>query len=216
MFITLDGIDGGGKSTVAGVLVKLLSRELRAVEVHLTREPGGLGNHIGEQVRRIMLENANLLPETHAMLITSSRLEHCCKFIIPALRAGHAVVSDRFSASTYVYQFLGAGLDLSLFNVLESLVRNVFISNGLNPGPELQLILDTDYKTSTSRLRNRHCQELNHFDNSGEDLFNARRTAYLRYAREYPNCVLIDASLPQSTVVQLCLDAVVKHVGRTL
>lgn len=217
MFITLDGVDGSGKSSIAKALHNYMESNYPNTVSCLTREPGGAGTHIGEQLRNLVLDTYGLLPETQLFLFTASRLEHCHKFILPALLAGHTVICDRFYASTYVYQFLDSKISLYLYNNSTAAVRESFTRHGLRPYPDLQFVLDVDYETMRSRLDSRSGQKLNAFDVMDKQTFDIRRNGYLAYASSSLNynSIIIDATKPPQYVLQACIDVVEKHLGKT-
>src|SRR5262245_56998092 len=107
-FITLEGMDGAGKSTHLAWIPAFL--EGRGHQVTLTREPGG--TPLGEALRTLMLDkHQKLHPDTEALLMFAARREHLDKVIVPALTAGNWVICDRFTDATYAYQSGGSGLD---------------------------------------------------------------------------------------------------------
>jgi len=216
MFITLDGVDGSGKSSIARALHDYMETHHPETVTRLTREPGGVGTHIGEQLRNIVLDTHGLLPETQLFLFTASRLEHCHKFILPALLAGHTVICDRFSASTFVYQFLDSKISLYLYNNSTAAVRELFTRYGLRPYPDLQLILDVDYDTAHSRIASRLGQKPNAFDVMSKATFDLRRAGYLAYASSALNCnsVVIDSAHPPQSVLQACITVIEEHLGK--
>ena len=120
-FITLEGIDGAGKSTHHGWLVDFLRRQGR--DVVATREPGG--TELGEKLRALLLSETMHL-ETEALLMFAARREHLEKLILPALSAGKWVVSDRFTDASYAYQGGGRGLAVEKIRALESWVQGDF------------------------------------------------------------------------------------------
>ena len=114
-FITLEGIDGAGKSTHLEWLAGFLKS--RGLPVRVTREPGG--TELGEKLRQILLDrNQHLHPETEALLMFGARREHLDKVIVPSLEAGTWVVCDRFTDATYAYQSGGSGIPWDRIEVL--------------------------------------------------------------------------------------------------
>lgn len=119
-FITLEGIDGAGKSTQLEFVVAWLQE--KGVSVVVTREPGG--TLLGEQLRSILLDNSTVMhPETEALLMFASRREHLDKVIAPALEQGKYVVSDRFTDASFAYQGGGRGVNWEKIGILESWVQ---------------------------------------------------------------------------------------------
>ncbi|TXI37862.1 MAG: dTMP kinase, partial [Nitrosomonas sp.] len=114
-FITLEGIDGAGKSTQLAWIVELLQRSgLQAV---VTREPGG--TELGERLRAVLLDKSMTMhAETEALLMFAVRREHLDKVILPALAQGQWVISDRFTDASFAYQGGGRGLDTGKLEIL--------------------------------------------------------------------------------------------------
>lgn len=203
MFISFEGVDGAGKST----LVRLLGAQLTARGINniTTRELGGTAN--AENIRSLLLQSKTLLPLTEAYLCCASRAEHCAEVVIPALVAGTWVLSDRFFASTFVYQHYEKGVPLDVLRQLHRPIENLFHSAGLNTAPNLEIIFDLDYYTSLGRLRTR--QIVDPFDHMTESVFERRREGYRKYAELHPaSTIVIDASRPMHAV----LDTLVEHI----
>ncbi len=146
MFITLEGPDGSGKSTVSRMLVSYLRD--RGFRVTLTREPGG--TDISEEIRHIILDtkNTEMKSTTEALLYAASRAQHVGEKIIPAMEADRVVVCDRFVLSSLVYQGIGRGLGVDTIKEL-----NDFATTGLEP--DLILFFDIDPKVALTRKTKR-------------------------------------------------------------
>lgn len=146
LFITLEGPDGSGKSTVSRMLVSYL-RE-KDFRVTLTREPGG--TDISEEIRHIILDtkNTEMRNTTEALLYAASRAQHVGEKIIPAMEADRVVVCDRFVLSSLVYQGIGRGLGVDKIKEL-----NDFATTGLEP--DLILFFDIDPKVALTRKTKR-------------------------------------------------------------
>ena len=176
-FIVLEGGDGAGKGTVVGHLQKMLPK----VKFVFSREPGG--TMVGEKVREILLGEA-MSPVTELMLHFSYRFEHIEKVIIPNLKKGKHVISERYIASTYAYQIEGWKRPdlLPLFRILEAecnkLVR-----------PDLYLFLDLDAKEGERRLKNKG-QKLDRFELAGLAFHERVRKAYHTYLKKHPSVVV--------------------------
>lgn len=188
-FITLEGMDGAGKSTHLAWIPVFL--EARGVRVRLTREPGG--TPLGEKLRRLLLDKTyNLHPETEALLMFAARREHLDKVILPALEAGVWVVCDRFTDATYAYQAAGSGLSWTRVAELESWVQGQL-------QPDLTLYFDVSAALGKSRTQ--AVREADRFEQEGHAYFERVRQGYLRRAREHPGrLVIVDASAPLETV----------------
>lgn len=143
-FISLEGVEGTGKSTHSLMLSETLESE--GHEVVRTAEPGG--TTIGQNIRKILLDPSNsaMEPVTELLLYAAARRQHIQELILPALDAGKTVITDRFADSTIAYQGTGRGLDMALISELDFIV-----TNGLKP--DLTLLLDLDVKEGLSRNR---------------------------------------------------------------
>lgn len=182
MFITLEGIDGAGKSTQA----RLLADRLRAAgrDVVITREPGGAPG--AEEIRRLLVEGApgRWSAETEILLFTAARRDHVERTILPALNAGAIVVCDRFVDSTRAYQ--GSG---PLRGKVEELHRLMI---GLDP--DLTLIFDMEPEQGLTRAGQRADGE-DRFESKGLAFQHGLRTAFLDIAKAEPRrCKVIDAA----------------------
>lgn len=181
-FITLEGMDGAGKSShVEWIAVWLRERGYRVV---VTREPGG--TPLGEQLRSLVL-NEPMDLRTEALLVFAARQEHLVKCIQPALAAGDWVLSDRFTDATYAYQGGGRGLPDASLEVLEEWVHGAF-------QPDLTLYFDLPVAVARERLAGLQ-GALDRFEREGADFFERVRSAYLERARRHPDRIrVIDAA----------------------
>jgi dTMP kinase len=182
-FITLEGIDGAGKSTHLRWLARFLKR--RGIKLKLTREPGGTA--AGEKLRRLVLgDRRRLHPETETLLMFAARREHLDKVIVPALRAGRWVLCDRFTDATYAYQSAGSGVRWSKIRDLER-----WVQAGLQP--DLTLLFDVSPATGRQRVRRRAGSD--RFEREKGAYHRRVRAAYLKRAREHPRRVrVVDAN----------------------
>jgi len=139
-FISLEGMDGAGKSTHIPDIIAQLQQ--RGVEVVSTREPGG--TKLGEQLREILLHEP-MHPETEAMLMFAARREHIAQVIQPALARGAYVLTDRFSDATYAYQCGAKGVSAEKIMQLEE-----WVQMGLQP--DITLLFDVPPEVSLQRL----------------------------------------------------------------
>jgi len=149
VFITFEGIDGSGKSTQMRLVGERLRADGRAVLE--TCEPGG--TPVGAQVRKILLDSGNqeLCPSAELLLYFASRAQNVEELILPALRSGKIVLSDRFTDSTLVYQGVARGLGVDA-------VRDLHRIACRDLTPELTLLIDVDLETSLARARERNRQ----------------------------------------------------------
>jgi len=186
-FITLEGIDGAGKSTHAPWLAEAIAAA--GHEVVATREPGG--TKIGETLRELLLR----MPMTHdaeALLMFAARREHLELVIRPALARGAWVVCDRFTDATYAYQGGGHGVSMEHIAALESIVHG-----DLNP--DLTLLFDVPLSISRARLDKAEAagRPLDKFEGEPRDFFARVREAYLARATRFPERFrVVDSSRP--------------------
>ncbi len=198
-FITLEGGEGVGKSTLMSSLVKWL--ESKDLKVLSTREPGG--TPIADAVRRVFKSppvGEEFMPETEALLVSAARAQHVGKVIKPALQAGKWVICDRFTDSTRVYQGLYGGVAL---NNLEWLIQ--FSTGGL--APDLTFLLDCDVALTAGRIGGRgvasNDDDAVRFDQAGDVVLEKLRQGFRKVAGFYPSrFFILDASLPQEKVFQ--------------
>jgi len=171
-FITMEGIDGAGKSSHLDFVCGLVSA--RGHSHRLTREPGG--TPAGEEIRRIVL-NASMSAKTEALLMFAARAEHVAAVIEPALASGTWVVCDRFSDATFAYQCGGRGLPRDFVVGLERTVH---------PGlqPDATFLFDVDPEIAYARQRERS-RAPDKFESERADFFRRVREAYLERAREH-------------------------------
>ncbi len=187
-FITLEGVDGAGKSSHIAWIGEWLKK--RGHEVVVTREPGG--TEVGEKLRRLVLGNPMSI-ETETLLIFAARQEHVSTVIRPALNAGRWVVSDRFTDASYAYQGGGRGLPASRIATLET-----WVQTGLQP--DLTLVFDVPLGVARDRLAASQ-SEWDRFEREGDAFFERVRTAYHERARQNPVRVrLIDSARPMDTI----------------
>ena len=169
-FITFEGIDGAGKSTLIAAVVEGL--RARGLSVDQTREPGG--TPLAEKLRALALHEPMHL-ETEALVMFAARREHLAARIEPALAAGRWVVSDRFSDATYAYQVGGRGLDAAKFAVLERWVHP-------DRQPDLTILFDLDPAIAAARMAASRT-EGDRFEREQGEFFARVRGAYLERAR---------------------------------
>ncbi|MBI3525879.1 MAG: dTMP kinase [Betaproteobacteria bacterium] len=183
-FISLEGIDGAGKSTHHGWLVEFLRQ--RGLRVVATREPGG--TPLGEKLRELLLHESMHL-ETEALLMFAARREHLDKVILPALERGDWVVSDRFTDASFAYQGGGRGLHKEKLEVLEH-----WVQAGLQP--DLTLFFDVPPTLAQARLAATG-DAPDRFEREQKAFFERVRRAYLDRAEREPLRIhQIDATKP--------------------
>jgi len=190
-FITLEGGEGGGKSTQARRLADWLTA--RGHEVELTREPGGTAG--AEEIRRLLVEGGadRWEPMSELLLLAAARREHVVRRIRPALAAGRWVVCDRFVDSTLAYQGHGHGLGADIVRRLHRLSLESFM-------PDLTLILDLPPATGLARTGGRTHAETR-FERMGAAFHERVRQGFHEIAAAEPGrCVLIAAAGPEAQI----------------
>jgi dTMP kinase len=200
-FLTLEGPEGGGKTTQAKRLEDHLRR--RGYDVLLTREPGG--TKLGEEIRRIFSSKGyTISPEAELLLLLSSRAQHVREVIAKSLEQKKVVICDRFSDATLAYQGYGRGMDISLIKML-----NDFATSGLRP--DLTILLDLDVEVGLRR------KGISEDRMEAEDIsFHERvRKGYLSIALEEPERVkVLDASRDEDSVFRDLLVIVLEAIRR--
>jgi dTMP kinase len=182
VFVTVEGIEGGGKST----LLRGLAQWLRSMgrDVLVTREPGG--TPVGDAIRRLFLDRGMAVsPLSEAMLVNAARAQHVTDVILPALSAGSIVLCDRFVDSTIAYQGYGRGVD---FDLLDLLCRAA--TGGLEP--DLTFLIDVPIEVSRRRIESKRFDRLE----AEDDAFHERvRGGFLEIARSSARHCVLDGTL---------------------
>ena len=187
-FITLEGIDGAGKSTHLAWLADRLRRSGR--ELVVTREPGG--TPLGEKLRELLLQEA-MDPATEALLMFAARCEHLQRVIRPALARGAWVLADRFTDATFAYQGGGRGVPPAKLTALED-----WVQEGLQP--DVTLFFDVPVEVGQARLQAAGAG-LDRFEREARAFHERVRAAYLERARAQPGRVrVIDSSRPLAVI----------------
>ena len=201
-FITLDGIDGAGKSTNLAVMKAWF--EKHKLPVLFTREPGG--TPAGEALREILLNPATQVSlRTETLLMFAARQQHLETVILPALKNGTHVVSDRFTDATFAYQGGGRGVPLRDIATLEHWVQGDF-------RPDLTLLLDVPLEVSMARIN--QTREKDRFEQEAAEFFNRVREVYLQRAAKQPErYAVIDSSQSLDAVKTQIETALDSHFG---
>jgi len=197
-FISLEGIEGAGKSTVAGALDARL--RARGLEVVLTREPGG--TPLAERVRALVLARAEeaISPLAETLLMCAARSIHLANLVRPALARGAWVICDRFSDATRAYQGAGRGVDAGLIEQLLAAVHS-------DLWPRRTLLLELPVTQGLARAHARRAQQ-DRFEQEDHAFFERARARYLALARAEPQRIrVIDASVDAERVAQQAFDA---------
>jgi dTMP kinase len=188
-FITLEGIDGAGKTTHLAWLAAFLRD--RGIAVTVTREPGGTPT--GERLRELLLDRAQRLrPETETLLVFAARREHLDTVIVPALQKGNWVVCDRFTDATFAYQGGGSGVSWEKIQALEEWVQGTL-------QPDVTFLLDVT--PEAGRSRSGKIRQPDRFEQEKEAFFERVRAGYLRRAGEHSERIrVVDANLALAEV----------------
>lgn len=200
MFVTIEGPEGSGKSSVTKEVVRRLEEE--GFEVVLTREPGG--TPIAEQIRNVILDKANTAmdPMTEAMLYAASRRQHLVEKVWPLSKEGKIIISDRFLDSSLAYQGGARGLGID-----KILALNQYATDGYYP--ELTLLFDVDPRIGLARIAANKGREVNRLDLEKIDFHDSVRKTFLELAKRFPDrYVVLDASKPFNQVVEDAYNAV--------
>ena len=197
-FVTVEGIEGAGKSTQMDVIRQYL--EERGISVVMTREPGGAP--LSEAVRTLLLDpdNRGMSSDSELLLVFAARAEHLHKVIRPALESGDWVLSDRFTDATFAYQGGGRGIEAARIAILEEWVQGRL-------RPDMTLLLDVPVETGMTRIAERGKPD--RFEREDRQFFQRIRDSYLQRAAAEPQRIrLIDARAPVQQVSREALAAV--------
>jgi dTMP kinase len=186
-FIVLDGPDGCGKSTQAGLLAKWL--ESKGVPTRCFRDPGDTA--IGEKIREILLNPEHLAMDTRTelLLYMAARAQLWAEKISPALKTNLCVILDRWLSSTCAYQGFAGGFGTDkVIRIATDCLERVW--------PDLTIILDVDLKTAAKRLD----RQLDRMESKGDGYHKKVREGFLQLANEYENVLVVDAAAGVETV----------------
>ncbi|NCO67809.1 MAG: dTMP kinase [Nitrospirae bacterium CG_4_10_14_0_8_um_filter_41_23] len=184
IFISFEGIEGAGKTIQSKLLCEYLLK--KGYKVILTEEPGG--TRIGLKIRELLLsvENKGMTPVTELLLYNASRAQHIKEVILPALKRGFVVITDRFVDSTVAYQGYGRGIDLSLIYSIEKVV-----TGGVKP--DITILFDIDAEIGLKR--NRGIKKSDRLELEDVGFHKRVRSGYLEIVSKEPERIkLIDAS----------------------
>lgn len=194
-FISFEGPDGAGKTSVISAVQADLERQLGKSRVMYTREPGG--NHISEQIRRVLFDgqNTDMDGRTEALLFAAARRQHIVSEIIPGLKDGKVILCDRYVDSSIAYQ--GAGRHLGEKKIWDV---NQFAIDGLLP--DLTIYLDVESEIGLRRIAEHRADQVNRLDEEQLSFHKTVRESFLRLQRENSDRIkLIDASQPLAKVI---------------
>lgn len=196
-FITVEGVEGGGKSSNIQFIAAFLAAH--KIDCIVTREPGG--TVVAEAIREVVLDKRlpNMHHDTELLLMFAARAEHLQKKILPALQAGQWVISDRFTDATYAYQGGGRGIDTTRIAALEKWTQG-------DLQPDLTLLFDLDVEVGLQRTRQRG--DADRFEEETLAFFQRIRQHYQQRASHYPERYRIINAAEDLTTVQQQLSQV--------
>lgn len=206
MFVTIEGPEGSGKSSVTKEVVKLLEAEGHTIV--LTREPGG--TPIAEEIRNVILDkkNTEMDPMTEALLYAASRRQHLVEKVWPLSKEGKIVISDRFLDSSLAYQGGARGLGID-----KILAMNQYATDGFYP--DLTLLFDIDPRIGMQRIAANNNREVNRLDLEKIEFHDNVRKTFLELAKRFSDrYVVLDASKPFDEVVQDAYKAIKDRINK--
>jgi dTMP kinase len=207
LFITLEGVEGSGKSTQIRHLAEVLTKA--GYRILQTREPGGTAT--AEAIRHILLTASShepVTPQAEALLILAARCQHVTHLIMPTLRRGTVVLCDRFSDSTFAYQGFARGLDLQWLRA-----ANKVATGGLTP--DLTIVLDLPVSVGLARRRRVDRGQQNRLDHETERFHRKVRRGFLALAAEEPGrMTIVNANRPVQEVRDELTEIVVGWMAR--
>lgn len=186
LFITFEGPDGSGKTTIAALVAEALKN--KEIDVVLTREPGGI--EIAEQIRKIILDPKNTVMDerTEALLYAAARRQHLIEKVLPALKENKIVICDRFVDSSLVYQGVGRGIGID--KVYE---MNLFAIEGIMP--DFTIFFDIDPKLGLERTKKDHKRTLDRLDLEDISFHQKVYDGYMEVVERFKERIIcIDAS----------------------
>ncbi|MDR1013341.1 MAG: dTMP kinase [Lactobacillales bacterium] len=202
IFITVEGPEGSGKTSLIKGLLPLLKERSNAL-IMATREPGGIP--LAERIRGVILDlqSEEMDEKTESLLFAASRREHLVKKILPALKEGKIVIVDRFVDSSLVYQGVGRGLGIETIVAL-----NAFVTGDLEP--DLTLYLDLKPEEGLARIQQNRANEVNRLDLLGLEFHQKVHAGYLKIAKDNPQrVVVINAQQTLTKVIADCFEVIV-------
>lgn len=202
IFITLEGPDGAGKTTIAHMLAEKFENTM------LTREPGGID--IAEQIRKVILakENIKMDPRTEALLYAAARRQHLVEKVKPALKQGKMILCDRFVDSSLAYQGYARGLGVDeVFSINQFAIGDMM--------PELTIYFDIDPESGLKRISKNQGREVNRLDLESLDFHQKVHEGYLLLLKRFPERIIkIDASGSLEKVFQEAVTAIENHLNK--
>ena len=199
-FISIEGIEGAGKSTQLAFIENYLTQQGKHLTV--TREPGG--TELGEQIRSLLLTptTTGMAVDTELLLMFAARSEHVAQVINPALASGNWVLSDRFTDATFAYQGGGRGIDLQRINEIAA-----WTLKGLQP--DLTLLFDLPVEIGQQRVLSRN-QGVDRFEQEKIEFFERIRACYLERAQQDPDRIKIIDSRQSIADIEIQITAILE------
>lgn len=204
IFITIEGPDGAGKTSVLSELYPKLDLVAKR-SIIKTREPGGIS--ISEKIRKIILDprNEEMDERTEALLYAAARRQHLMQKVLPALEAGDIVLCDRFVDSSLAYQGAGRRIGVEAISAI-----NEFAIEGTVP--DFTIYLDVDSDTGLRRIQNNRKQQIDRLDSEGLEFHQRVRHEYLKLVDENPERIIkIDARMSLENVVDATFQAIIER-----
>ncbi|MBM7688452.1 thymidylate kinase [Enterococcus sp. AZ170] len=204
IFITIEGPDGAGKTSVLNELYPRLDLAAER-SIIKTREPGGIP--IAEKIRQIILDprNQEMDERTEALLYAAARRQHLMEKVLPALEEGKIVLCDRFVDSSLAYQGAGRRIGVEAIAAI-----NEFAIEGTIP--DFTIYLDVDSDTGLNRIKNHRTQQIDRLDSEGLEFHQRVRHEYLKLVEENPERITkIDARMGLVDVVEATFQAIVNR-----
>ena len=204
LFITVEGPEGAGKSTILSELFHRLEQD--GFDVVLTREPGGIS--IAEQIREVILNtnNTEMDKRTEALLYAAARRQHLVEKVIPALDAGKIVMCDRFIDSSLAYQGNARGIGMN--EVMD--INQFAIEDKM---PDLTLYFDIDPEEGLKRIAKHNGREVNRLDLESVEFHTHVREGYQKVIKQYPDRIrVVDASRSKDEVFNDAYEIVTRYL----
>lgn len=203
IFITFEGGEGTGKSTVSH-LVKT-SLEKKDINVFLTREPGGNGLSIAEDIRKLIMKHGDIDPITELLLFNASRREHITKKINPEIKKGNVVISDRFTDSSIIYQGIIKKIPSKQIEIANKIATQ-------EKEPDYVFVFDLEPEIGLKRILQNN-RKTNRFDNESLETHKKIRKAYLELAKSDKNkYILIDATKKAEDIANSIVKFILKEI----
>ncbi len=208
-FISFEGPDGCGKSTIIKALIIKLQKKFNNFNIVATREPGGNNNVIAEDIRNIVLNKMDykIVPRAEALLFAASRAQHVDDFILPHLDKGDIVLCDRFIDSSLIYQGIGRGLGFAkVLAINEFAAKKIF--------PDLTILLLVKPEIGLKRIQDNKLRETNRLDEDELQFHQKNYQGYLTLIKTYPERIVeVNANVKFEEVLEQTYQIIVKKLN---